>query len=132
MLSRRLFLLQSLFLLTACKTAEVPKLGKLTIGVVGYGEGEKSIEQYSALTNYLGAQLKTLIELEPVYNEVRALEQIKRKAWALVFAPPGLAAIAISKEQYLPLFPLEGVEKARSIIVVPQNSPAKKTTDLRG
>ena len=132
MFSRRLFLWQILFLLTACKTAEIPKPGKLTIGVVGYGEGEKSIEQYSALTNYLAAQLKTLIELEPVYNEVRALEQIKRKTWSLVVAPPGLAAIAISKEQYLPVFPLEGVEKARSVIVVSQSSPAKKVTDLRG
>lgn len=132
MVSRRLFLLNLLLLLTACKTEETPKVGKLTLGVVSYGEGKKSIEKYSALTNYLSTQLKTIIELEPVYNEIKALEQIQRRAWSLVFAPPGLAAIAISKEQYLPLFPLEGVEKARSVIVVAQNSPAKKVTGLRG
>lgn len=132
MVSRRLFLLNLVLLLTACKTEGTSKLGKLTIGVVSYGEGKKSIEQYSALTNYLSAQLKTIIELEPAYNEIKALEQIQRRSWSLVFAPPGLAAIAISKEQYLPLFPLEGVEKTRSVIVVLQDSPIKKLTDLKG
>ncbi|HEY9634054.1 MAG TPA: PhnD/SsuA/transferrin family substrate-binding protein [Coleofasciculaceae cyanobacterium] len=132
MVSRRFVLLKLLLLLTACETAEVPKLGRLTIGVVGYREGGKSMEQYSAFTNYLGGQLKTLIELEPVYNEVRALEQIKGRVWSLVFAPPGLAAIAISQNQYLPLFPLEGVEKGRSVIVVRQDSPIKKLTELKG
>jgi phosphonate transport system substrate-binding protein len=132
MLSRRLLLLNLLVLLTACKTTEIQQVGKLTIGVVSYGEGEKSIEQYSSLTDYLGGQLKTIIELEPVYNEIRALEQIKRKAWSLVFAPPGLAAIAISKEQYLPLFPLEGVEKTRSVIVVLQDSSIQNLADLKG
>lgn len=132
MVSRRLFLLNFVLVLTACKTEGTSKLGKLTIGVVSYGEGKKSIEQYSALTNYLSAQLKTIIELEPAYNEIKALEQIQRRAWSLVFAPPGLAAIAISKEQYLPLFPLEGVEKTRSVIVVLQDSPIKKLTDLKG
>lgn len=132
MFSRRLFLLQVLVLLTACNTAEIPKQKKLTIGVVSYGEGKQSIEQYSALTDYLAAQLKTFIELEPVYNEVKALEQIKRKAWSLVFAPPGLAAIAISQEQYLPLFSLEGIENARAVIVVRQESPIQKLTDLAG
>lgn len=132
MFSRRLFLLQVLFLLTACNTAEIAKPKNLTIGVVSYGEGKQSIEQYSALTDYLAAQLKTFIELEPVYNEVKALEQLKRKAWSLVFAPPGLAAIAISQEQYLPLFPLEGLENARAVIVVRQESPIQKLTDLAG
>ncbi len=130
MFSRRLFLFNLLFFLTACKIAGRPKPGKLTIGVVSYGEGEQSIKQYSALVNYLSTELKTLIELEPVYNEVKALEQIKRKAWSLVFAPPGLAALAISEAQYLPLFPLEGLEKTRSVIVVRQTSSIKKLSDL--
>ena len=132
MLSRRLFLLKLLFLLTACKTVERPKLGKLTLGVVSYGEGDRSIQQYSVLTDYLAAELKTIVELEPAFNEVKALEQIKRKIWSIVFAPPGLAAIAISEEQYLPLFPLEGLENARSVIVVRQESPIQKLTDLEG
>jgi len=132
MFSRRLFLLKLLFLLTACKTAEKPKLGKLNLGVVSYGEGDRSIQQYSVLTDYLATELKTLVELEPAFNEVKALEQIKRKIWSVVFAPPGLAAIAISEEQYLPLFPLEGLENARSVIVVRQESPIQKLTDLEG
>lgn len=132
MFSRRLFLWQILFLLTACKTAETSKLGKLSIGAVSYGEDDRSIEQYSPLVDYLEAQLKTIIELEPAYNEIKALEQIKRKNWSLVFAPPGLAAIAIFEEQYSPLFPLEGVEKTRSLIVVRHESPFKKLTDLKG
>lgn len=131
MFSRRLFLWQILFLLTACKAAETSKLGKLSIGAVSYGEGDRSIEQYSPLVDYLQAQLKTIIELEPAYNEIKALEQIKRKNWSLVFAPPGLAAIAIFEEQYSPLFPLEGVEKMRSLIVVREESPFKKLTDLK-
>ncbi|AFZ20123.1 ABC-type phosphate/phosphonate transport system, periplasmic component [Allocoleopsis franciscana PCC 7113] len=131
MFSRRLFLWQIVLLLTACKTAETSKLGKLSMGVVSYGEDDRSIEQYSPLVDYLQAQLKTIIELEPAYNEIKALEQIKRKNWSLVFAPPGLAAIAIFEEQYSPLFPLEGVEKMRSLIVVREESPFKKLTDLK-
>ncbi len=130
--SRRLFLSHIIFLLTACKTGEIRRSGKLSIGVVSYGEGEQLSQKYSPLTDYLAAQLKTIIEFEPVYNEIKALEQIKRRIWSLVFAPPGLAAIAISQEQYLPLFPLAGVENARSLILVRQESPIQKLTDLEG
>lgn len=130
MFSRRLFLLQFVLFLTACKIAGMPKPKKLTIGEVSYGEDEQSIKQYADLVNYLSKELKTIIELEPVYNEVKALEQIKRKTWSLVFAPPGLAALAISEAQYLPLFPLEGLEKTRSVIVVRQESSIKKLSDL--
>lgn len=132
MFPRRFFLLNILFLVTACATAETPNLRELSIGLVSYDEGYRSIERYSALTDYLGAKLKTIIELEPVYNEVKALEQIKRKIWSIVFAPPGLAAIAISQEQYLPLFSLEGLEKVRSVIVVLQESPIQQLPDLAG
>lgn len=130
MFSRRLFLLQFVFFLTACRIAGMTKPGKLTIGEVSYGEDEKSIKQYADLVNYLSTELKTIIELEPVYNEVKALEQIKRQTWSLVFAPPGLAALAISEAQYLPLFSLEGLEKTRSVIVVRQESSIKKLSDL--
>ena len=129
MFSRR-HLLKLVFLLTACNTAKISRPGKLTIGVISYGEGEQSIKQYQSLVNYLAAELKSVIELEPVYNEVKALEQVRRKTWSLVFAPPGLAALAISEVRYLPLFPLEGVEKTRSVIVVRQESSIKKLGDL--
>ena len=132
MFSRRLFLLQLLFLLSACKTEETSKLGKMTIGVVSYGDGDRAIEQYSALVDYLQAQLKTIIELEPTFNEIRALQQIKQRVWSLAFAPPGLAAIAIFEEQYSPICPLEGVEKMRSLIVVREESLFKKLSDLKG
>ncbi|HEY9668453.1 MAG TPA: hypothetical protein V6C91_16710, partial [Coleofasciculaceae cyanobacterium] len=116
MFSRRIFLLQLLVLLTACKSTGTSELGKLTLGVVSYGEGNRSTEQYSAFSDYLASQLKTIIELEPAFNEIRALEQIKRRNWSLVFAPPGLATIAIFEEQYVPLLPLEGVANTRSLI----------------
>lgn len=132
MFSRRLFLGHALFLLTACQTAESPKLEKLTIGAVSYDEAERSLEQYSSLRDHLAAQLKAIIELEPAFNEVRALEQIQQKVWSLVFAPPGLAAIAISQEKYTPLFPLEGVEMLRAVLVMREESPIKKLSDLDG
>lgn len=132
MFSRRLFLLNLLFLLTSCLASQERETGKLTIGVVSYGEGERSLEQYSALKDYLATQLKTIIELEPVYNEVMALAQIRRRTWSLVFAPPGLAAIAISEEQYLPLLPLEGLRRVRSVIVVRDENPVQKLNDLAG
>jgi phosphonate transport system substrate-binding protein len=130
MVSRRLFLLQVFLLLAACQNRKTQQLGRLTIGVVSYGEGERSIEQYSELDTYLETQLKTIIDLEPAFNEVRALEQIKRKNWSLVFAPPGLAAPAIWEQQYSPIFPLEGVEKTTALIVVREESPIKKLDDL--
>ncbi len=130
MLSRRIFLVQLLLLLTACATPPPPPPGKLVIGLVSYGGGIRTIDQLAPFTNYLGAELKTLIELEPAYNELKALEQIKRKIWSLVFAPPGLAAIAIAGQQYLPLFPMAGVKDLRSVIVVLKDSPFQKLSDL--
>jgi phosphonate transport system substrate-binding protein len=129
MLSRRLLLFNLLYLITACKTAEKRTIGNLIMGAVIY-ENEQSTQKYSPLTDYLANNLKTLVELDPTFNEIRALEQIKRKNWSLVFAPPGLAAIAIFEEKYRPLFPLEGVQTTRSIILVQQESPFKKLTDL--
>lgn len=132
MFSRRLFLWQILLFLVACQPTGTDKLGKLTLGLVSYSEDERSIEQYSALIDYLSAQLKTIIEFEPTFNEIRAIEQIQRRNWSLVFAPPGLAALAIFEEQYAPLFPLEGVANTRFLMVVRQESPIQKLTDLQG
>lgn len=105
---------------------------KLTIGIVTYDEGARSVDQYTGFTDYLGSQTKTLIELEPAYNEIKALEQIERQAWGLVFAPPGLAAIAISKSRYRPILPLQGIDHLSSVLVVRKDSPVQNLQDLNG
>lgn len=128
MLTRRLLLLNIVLIVTACRS-EKQIAGKLTVGVVSY-EDNQSTQRYSTFTDYLGGALKTFVELEPAFNEIFALEQIKKKNWSLIFAPPGLAAIAISEEKYIPLFTLEGVQSTRSLILVRQESPYKKITDL--
>lgn len=135
MISRRLFLTQTLLLLGSCTTikfTQTEKLGKLTIGAIAYGEGTRSITQYQSFINYLESRTKTLIELEPAYNEVQAVEQIQRQVWSLVFAPPGLAAIAVSRARYSPLLPLQGVNNLRSVLVVLNSSSLQKLTDLNG
>lgn len=131
MLTRRFFLVAIFFILGGCQSASSPP-GRLSIGVVSFGESERSIEQYDQLKNYLGQELKSLIELEPTYNEIKALEQIERKTWDIVFAPPGLAAIAISQSKYIPIFPLEGTLETRSVIIVLQDSPITKLPQLEG
>jgi phosphonate transport system substrate-binding protein len=131
MLAKRFLFLSVLLLLIGCNS-KTPSSGKLSVGVVSLGETERSVEQYSKLKDYLGSELKTLIELEPTYNELKAVTQIKRKIWDIVFAPPGLAAIAISQSEYIPLFPLEGGLKTRSLIVVLNDSPIKDIRQLSG
>jgi phosphonate transport system substrate-binding protein len=118
------------FALIACDRPQETTISKLSVGVVNYGENEKSLQQYQDFQEYLGTQQNSLIELEPTYNEVRALEQISSKKWDLVFAPPGLAAIAISQYNYEPLVPLEGRDQTRSVIVTKQDSTANSRQDL--
>ncbi len=133
MYSRRfflIFLLPVLWLLIACSPTENSTLKKLLIGVVSYGEGARSLEQYAELQSHLGSKLKSIIAIEPALNEIQAIDQIERQNWDLVFAPPGLAAIAISQAQYVPLLPREGGERERSVIVVRDDDPATSITDL--
>lgn len=132
MTSRRLFLTQVLLILAGCQqfSSKPQQLGKLIIGIVAYGEGV-SIEQYQSFIDYLQNRTQAIIELEPVYNEVKALQQIQNRVWSLVFAPPGLAAIA-TQAQYLPLFPLQGINNRRSVLVVLKASNIKKLIDLNG
>ncbi|MGA7934410.1 MAG: PhnD/SsuA/transferrin family substrate-binding protein [Kovacikia sp.] len=135
MMSRRLLLTQTLLLLAGCAASQSNKsqsLGKLVIGVVAYGEGVRSVDQYQRFIHYLETRIKTLIELEPAFNEVKAVDQIQRQAWSIVFASPGLAAIAVSKANYLPIFPLEGVDNLSSVLVVQKNSLMQKITDVTG
>ncbi len=104
---------------------------RLTIGVVSYGEGAVSLEKYERFKDYMAAQTHSIVELEPAYNELQALEQIHRKKWDIVFASPGLAAIAIGNDLYIPLFSLEGISsRQRSLLVVRDDKPIQKISDL--
>ncbi len=104
---------------------------KLTVGVVSYGEGAVSIDKYERFKDYIARQTQSIVELEPAYNELQALEQIQRQNWEIVFAPPGLAAIAISKELYTPLFSMEGTSRRqRSLLIVRDEKPIKKIAEL--
>lgn len=134
MFSRR-FLLQIVLILlltVGCDLEQqtvIPK--KLTIGVVSYEQGTVSLDKYNRFKEYIAQQTHSVVELEPAYNELQAIEQIQRKQWDIVFAPPGLVAIAISKELYTPLFSMGGVSSGqRSLLVVLDNKPIKKVGDL--
>jgi phosphonate transport system substrate-binding protein len=116
----------------ACSSREIYVPDKLSIGIVTYDEGARSIDQYSRFQEYLAGQLKSIIELEPALNELKALERIQRRIWSLVFAPPGLAALAIANQQYIPLFALEGTVNSRSLLVVLNDSPYEQIVDLNG
>ena len=125
-------LLLIIFTLTACDRSQEKEIKKLSIGVVSYGSNETSLQKYAEFKKYLGTQQNSIIELEPTYNEVRALAQIADRKWDLVFAPPGLAAIAIDQHNYEGLVPLEGEDKTRSVIVTKSESKAQNRQDLAG
>lgn len=129
--SRRRFLLGLLLTTSGCHF--VPRQGRdrLVIGVISYGKGEQVIRKFSAFNRYLGERTRARIELEPAFNENKALERIQAQAWSLVFAPPGVAAIAIARHQYLPLFPLQGNTDLRSILVVRDDSPIRTLNQVK-
>jgi phosphonate transport system substrate-binding protein len=130
-LSRRfLFFFLCGILLFGCNTSQPSSLNKLTIGVVRLGDQGQSLKAYLELKNYLSEQLNSFVELEPAYNERKALSEIERQRWDLIFAPPGLAVIAIAKAQYRSILTLEGGLKTRSIIVVLEESSLNQLSDL--
>ena len=132
-LSRRLFLFQSTLLaISACKAAQ--KAGNpLLIGVINYDREEQISKRYQRFSTYLSSVLRAYVEIEPTFNERKALERIQSQAWSLVLAPPGVAAIAITDFQYIPLFPMqEDVTNLRSILVVRENSPILHLKQLEG
>ncbi len=130
--SRRLFLLH-LFGLTVAGCKQTPNFeGTLSIGVINYGGGEQIINQFDKFNRYLGEKTKAYIQLEPTFNENKAIESLEARRWSLVFAPPGLAAIAIARYQYIPLFPLLGVSNLRSILIVRKDNPIKDLKQLQG
>ncbi|ELS05210.1 ABC-type phosphate/phosphonate transport system, periplasmic component [Xenococcus sp. PCC 7305] len=118
-------------ILFGCSSPSQISTERLTIGVVSYGNEARSVDKYEPLQSYLAEQTNSIVELEPAYNELQALEQIQRQRWSLVFAPPGIAAIAIKEGQYLPIFTLEGLgNRERSVLVVKKNSPIEELADL--
>ncbi|UBF27090.1 phosphate/phosphite/phosphonate ABC transporter substrate-binding protein [Kovacikia minuta CCNUW1] len=130
-LSRRWFL--GLMLLSACGANSVsPRQRSLLVGAVSYEEGNKSLEQYSRFKQYLSERTQSLVQFEPTLNESVALEQIRDQKWSLVFAPSGLCAIAISQHQYKPLLPLIGIQNLRSVLIVREDSPIQKISDVAG
>ncbi|MBD2359059.1 PhnD/SsuA/transferrin family substrate-binding protein [Tolypothrix sp. FACHB-123] len=130
-LSRRVFLFQMLFsAVHGCKPKS-PFEGALTIGSISYGGGEEIITQYAKFNRYLAEKTKSHIKLEPAFNENKATERLAARAWDLVFAPPGLAAIAIARYQYVPIFPLVGVSNLRSVFVVRKDSPISELKQLQ-
>jgi phosphonate transport system substrate-binding protein len=131
MFVKRFFLFLILIFAVGCQT-ETSAPGNLSIGVVSFGESERSLGQYSKLEETLGRELKSIVNFEPTYNEIKAIAEIKQKRWDIVFAPPGLAAIAISQSKYVPLFPLEGGLKNRSVVVVLKDSPLQNIRELAG
>jgi phosphonate transport system substrate-binding protein len=130
-ISRRWFL--GLLLLSACSAKSAANRGgSFTVGAVSYGEGSKALDRYDRFKRYLSERTGSVVEFEPAFNENKALERIQNRAWTLVFAPPGLAAIAISRYQYTPLFPLAGVQNLRSVFVVREDSDIQKVAAIAG
>lgn len=120
----------SLFLFACLDRQERTAIEKLTIGVVSYERATDIIQQYRDFQNYLSRETATFVELEPTFNERLALEQINRQAWSIVFAPPGLAAIALERDGYLPLFAMTNDNIRQSVIVVREDSDLRTLGDL--
>lgn len=130
-ISRRWFL--TLLLLSACTAKSTSQRnGLVFIGTVNYDQSSKTLDQYDRFKRYLQDRTQSLVELEPVLNEDKALERIQSQAWSLVFAPPGLSAIAIAQHHYVPLFALTGVQSRRSVLVVREDSPIQDIQSLSG
>ncbi|MBE9076067.1 phosphate/phosphite/phosphonate ABC transporter substrate-binding protein [Romeria aff. gracilis LEGE 07310] len=114
-----------------CSSQESVNNDKLIVGVVGYGDSELSLERYQRFQNYLAEQTKTPVELEVAYNELKAVEEIERSNWDIVFASPGLAAIA-NKQGYVQMFPLETRGNAKfGLIVTRADSTINQLSDLQ-
>ncbi|MFB2772439.1 phosphate/phosphite/phosphonate ABC transporter substrate-binding protein [Pelatocladus sp. BLCC-F211] len=131
-ISRRNFFLFLISLIVSACKSKAASGGELTIGVINYSGGEEIINQYTQFNKYLSEKMKAYVLLEPAFNENQAIERLKDSTWSLVFAPPGLAALAISRYQYTPLFPLLGENNLRSIIVVHQDSSLSNLKMLEG
>jgi phosphonate transport system substrate-binding protein len=129
--SRRLLLLH-LSLLVACGVrSRFSKRQGLVLGVVSYHAGESTLNRYAKFHQYLSEKIGSIVQLEPAFNENRALERIRNRAWSLAFADPGLAAIAIAQYKYIPLLALQGIANLRSILVVRKDNPIVELKELQ-
>lgn len=128
--SRRLFL-TGLFL-ASCGVSRRLQREQLTLGTIEYGADSVQKERFDRFKQYLEEKLQSLVQVEPTFNESKALERISARAWSLVIASPGLAAIAMSEYQYTPLMPLAGIDNLRSIFVVKQDSSYQDLKSLAG
>ena len=116
--------------LLGCSEPEPVTNEKLTIGVVSYGDSKISLEKYQRFQNYLAEQTKIPFELEIAYNELQAVQRIERGNWHVVFAPPGLAAMA-DKRGYEQKFVLDRPDQSEyALIVVRDDSPVQDVVDL--
>jgi phosphonate transport system substrate-binding protein len=131
--SRRLFILQMLLPIVACATEKkFSRELEFIIGTISYGEGQKTLDRFERFRKYLGDKTGAIVQFEPAFNENIAIERIKNRSWSLVFAPPGLAAIAKAKYQYVAIFPLQIDANSRSVFVVRKDSPLQQLKDLQG
>jgi len=121
-----------LLLLAACAEEKSSQALELVTGVISYGEGQQTLTKFERFRKYLGEKTGTIIQLEPTFNENLAIDRIQHLTWALVFAPPGLAAFAKANYQYVPIFPLQVDVNSRSIIIVRKDSRLQKLKDLQG
>lgn len=131
--SRRWFLMGSLFsLMNSCRSASENTHQKWVVGIISYEQDEQILVRFAEFDRYLAERTKTRIELEPVFSETKALERIQHQAWSLVFAPPGIAAIAIRQSQYAALFPLQATAEVRSLLVVRTESSIQTLQAVTG
>ena len=117
-------------LLFGCLAQPIETREKLIIGVVSYEQGTYLVEKYQDFQDYLAAETKTVVELEPAFNERQVIARIERREWSIIFADPGLAAIAIEGQGYIPIFPLAGNNSQNSLIVVKDDSNLQDLVDL--
>lgn len=130
--SRR-FLLLNLLGLTVARCAAAPTYqGRLTIGVIDYDGDSEIIKKYAKFNRYLAEKTKASVQLEPTFNENKAIERLQAQAWSVVFAPPGLAAIAIARAQYSAMFPLVGINNLRSVFIVRKDNAITDLKQLQG
>jgi len=129
LLFTQLLLLPALAFASCSQNSSAP-VEKWVVGLVSYDTGAQSLDKYQNFKEYLGKQTHKIIELEPALNELQAVQQINNKTWSVVFAPPGLAAIAIGKNQYTPIFQLQGLSNLRSVLLVRADSSSMTIADL--
>ncbi|MER3435031.1 MAG: phosphonate ABC transporter substrate-binding protein [Leptolyngbya sp. ERB_1_1] len=132
MRSRRWILIGGFASLIGCEFVSSRRYDEWVIGVISYEQDTSIVQRFANFNRYLAEKTGAHIELEPAFNETNALERIQHQSWKIVFAPPGVAAIAISRYQYLPLFALQGVTNQRSMLIVREDSPIRSLAQVAG